>query len=50
MVAGMLGGGGGGGGGGSPENTKFEKRDHLFYNKASLKKPHSFYQPQLTQH
>ena len=30
--------------------NKNEQKNHLFYNTVSLKKPHSFYQPQLTQH
>ena len=28
--------------------TKTSKKDHSFYNTILLKKPHSFYQPQLT--
>ena len=28
--------------------TKTSKKDHSFYNTVSLKKPHSFYEPQLT--
>ena len=30
--------------------TKTSKRVHSFYNTVSLKKPYSFYEPQLTQH
>ena len=30
--------------------NKTSKKDHSFYNTISLKKPHSFYEPQLTQH
>ena len=28
--------------------NKTSKKDHSFYNTVSLKKPHSFYKPQLT--
>ena len=28
--------------------NKTSKKDHSFYNTISLKKPHSFYEPQLT--
>ena len=28
--------------------NKTSKKDHSFYNTVSLKKPHSFYEPQLT--
>ena len=28
--------------------TKTSEKDHLFHNTISLKKPHSFYEPQLT--
>ena len=30
--------------------NKTGKKGHSFYNTASLKNPHSFYEPQLTQH
>ena len=30
--------------------SKTSKKDHSFYNTVSLKMPHSFYKPQLTQH
>ena len=29
---------------------KTRKNGHLFYNTVSLKKPHSYYEPQVTQH
>ena len=32
------------------ESLKANKRDRSVYNPVSLKKPHSFYEPQLIQH
>ena len=31
-------------------NKKTSEKDHSFYNIVLLKKPHSFYDPQLTRH
>ena len=30
--------------------TKASKKDHTFYNTVPLKKPHSFYEPQIASH
>ena len=35
---------------GSLNPTKTSEKNHSFYNTVLLKKPHSFYEPQLTSH